>query len=1013
DKNILYVNPASERLTGWTSEEAKTKKCFEVFGDEHAKCRDVCPAERAITDGVHVLHGEGRLKNRTGGILDVKVSVSPIRGEAGRAGAVVVMEDVTRLREDERTRAGTLIALEEEIEQRKQVEQRLRESDAQKLAILDGVTTNLAFVNRNLEILWVNKAAADSVGRSASEMIGHKCHGFWADPARPCAGCPTLKAFTTGRTEATTIVTPDGKVWDEKGAPVFGADGRLMGVVEIALDITEHKRVENALRESLTRSGNVFDSLEEAVIITSGDRTVQDINLAAERTFGYPKEEATGRSAEIFHVDHDHYLEFGRRIRPAFDRGAAARFEFRAKRKNGEIFPTDHTVSLLWDEHGNPAGVVSVVRDITARKDAEKTQRQRNEELATVLDTLPALVWIGMDPECRVITGNRVVNELFAVPDGTNLSQTRAEMGQALPIRHLKADGTEYRADELPMQRVISLGKPLHNLEFSYAFPDGRQVYVLGNAAPLFDEDGRVRGSVAAFLDITERRQAEEALRKSRNLLSNYLNSINEMGLGVLVVDRDRKIRHMNPTMVGWFGDHTGKVCYESIGRSSAMCPYCRLTEVIDESQVVRYQPTTPDGRTFSVVAAPVTEIDGSIAKMELIADITDLKRAEELILQAERYRCVADLAGGVAHNFNNLLHIVMGYQEMALLDLEQHNYSDVADALNQVLMSCRSGAETVRRLQSVAGIRDHSQIAEEGVFDLSHIAEVAVEISKTWWKSIPERHGIKIFLNVDLQAGCFVRGEKNELCEVVANLAKNAAEALPKGGAIHIETKVEGDQVVLKVRDTGVGISNENLKRLFNPFFTTKATAGSGLGLASSRKIIKDFGGSILVASAEGKGTTFTVRLPLAEEPVIPAGAATPHVSGSGKTILVIDDMEAVLIILKAGLTRSGHVVLTASSGEQGMDIFERTPIDLVISDLGMPGINGWEIGACIKAVCEQRGIPKPPFILLTGWGGQKDEAERIDQSGVDAVVEKPIDIVSILEIVGRLGEFGPRRAA
>jgi two-component system cell cycle sensor histidine kinase/response regulator CckA len=371
----------------------------------------------------------------------------------------------------------------------------------------------------------------------------------------------------------------------------------------------------------------------------------------------------------------------------------------------------------------------------------------------------------------------------------------------------------------------------------------------------------------------------------------------------------------------------------------------------------------------------------------------------------------VADLAGGVAHNFNNLLHIVMGYLELALVDLDLGNYSKVKDGLRKVLESSRFGVETVRRLQSFAGIRDHSQVTERGVFDLSAIVRQAVEMTKTWWKFIPEREGIEVTLNMLLQDGSLVRGAKNELFEVVVNLIKNASEALPQGGSIDIDTKVQGDQVVFRIKDTGIGISPENLKRLFNPFFTTKAAAGSGLGLASSRKIIEDCGGNIIAESAEGKGTTFTISLPLAEQPSEQVEALAPaqQVAGPGKTILVIDDMESVLDILKAGLTRSGHVVVTATSGQQGLDIFKENPIDLVICDLGMPGINGWEVGRRIRSLCEERGIPKTPFILLTGWGGQKTEAEKIAESGVDAVAEKPVNIGIMLDVVRQLGEKKP----
>ena len=388
DKNLLYINPASERLTGWSMNKAIGKKCYEVFGDEGMTCRDVCPIEKAISKGVPLLHHEGKLKTRSGDVRDMQVSISPLYEAESVIGAVVVMEDITRLREVEQTNVKTVIALElehsrlvgilesipdgvyivdqhfniqyinpvierdfgkiqgrkcyqylhdrtescpwcknEEIfagksviwewysskndthyelfgspfknpdgsiskfeifrdtTQRKRAEEALQESENQKAAILDGITTNLAFVNEDLEILWANKAAADSVNRSPDEMVGHKCHEFWADPNIPCDDCPTLKAFKTKRTEQAIIYTPDGRVWDEKGEPVFDEKGGLIGVLEIAHDITDKKKLEARLQQAqkmesiATLAGGVAHEFNNALMGVMGNIELLKMDL--------------------------------------------------------------------------------------------------------------------------------------------------------------------------------------------------------------------------------------------------------------------------------------------------------------------------------------------------------------------------------------------------------------------------------------------------------------------------------------------------------------------------------------------------------------------------------------------------------------------------------------------------------------------------------------------------------------------------------------------------------------
>jgi CheY-like chemotaxis protein len=170
---------------------------------------------------------------------------------------------------------------------------------------------------------------------------------------------------------------------------------------------------------------------------------------------------------------------------------------------------------------------------------------------------------------------------------------------------------------------------------------------------------------------------------------------------------------------------------------------------------------------------------------------------------------------------------------------------------------------------------------------------------------------------------------------------------------------------------------------------------------LASGRNVVEDCGGEIHLDSVEGQGTTVTVLLPLAEKMPEPTKALPERGTEPRLTVLVIDDMEAITDLMKSALTEYGHAVLRALSGEEGIEIFKENPADVVICDLAMPGMTGWEVGKRISAICQEWGVPKTPFILLTGWSGQELETEKIAQSGVDAVVGKPLRIQNILEVM------------
>jgi PAS domain S-box-containing protein len=245
--------------------------------------------------------------------------------------------------------------------------------------------------------------------------------------------------------------------------------------------------------------------------------------------------------------------------------------------------------------------------------------------------------------------------------------------------------------------------------------------------------------------------------------------------------------------------------------------------------------------------------------------DITERKRREALETQAERHRAVADLAAGVAHNFNNLLQVVMGCAELATLDLRAGALANVARNLDQIMKSCRFAAETVRKLQSFVGLTDAANGAARKVFDLAELVSRAVDITRAALDGKGEgAPDVRFHLNIG--SGCYVFGIKAELFEAVSSLVQNAAEAVAEKGHVTVNLEAEDKTVTLRITDTGTGIGSEHLGRLFNPFFTTKFESGAGLGLATSAKIVQRHSGRILVDSTPGSGSTFTLELPLAE---------------------------------------------------------------------------------------------------------------------------------------------------
>jgi two-component system cell cycle sensor histidine kinase/response regulator CckA len=504
---------------------------------------------------------------------------------------------------------------------------------------------------------------------------------------------------------------------------------------------------------------------------------------------------------------------------------------------------------------------------------------------------------------------------------------------------------------------------------------------------------------------IVRRRQIQEALRESEEKLRLITDALPAL---ISYVDTERRFRFNNQTYQRWFGipaeDIHGKRMKDLLGADMYLTVQPQI-ELALAGEPTKFETRFkyPDGITRDVSISFVPhfgiqrEVKGFIA---LVTDISDLKKAEQAMIHSERLKAVGELSSGVSHNFNNMLQVVLGNALVAQTNLELGDLGDVRTNLDEILETARFASQTVKRLQYFAGNRTRS--IASGVVDLSDVAREAIEMSRIWWKTEPEKAGITIDMVSTLRRGCKVVGRESELFEVIINLIKNAAEALTGGGEIEIDTYTDDTRVILSVRDNGTGITEESLGRLFEPFFTTKGFPNTGMGLASVHGIVRNHDGRTLVESVEGQGTTFLVVLPLA-----PKGAELAlRESESGaleqeKTILLVDDMLPVLNTMRSGLDQYGHTVFAATNGADALKIVGEHHVDLVICDLGMPGMNGWQVGKAIKELFDKQGTVKPPFIVLTGWSDQVSEEAKIAESGVQAIVEKPVDMKDLMRLI------------
>ena len=386
---------------------------------------------------------------------------------------------------------------------------------------------------------------------------------------------------------------------------------------------------------------------------------------------------------------------------------------------------------------------------------------------------------------------------------------------------------------------------------------------------------------------------------------------------------------------------------------------------------------------------------DARAHEIEARRALDELRRTQEQLVRMEKLRALGEMASGVAHDFNNVLAVILGRVQLLQRKLDDPTFRRWLSIVEQAALD---GAQTVRQIQEFTRVRRDQPTQ---TVDLNQAVRDAVEMTRTRWRDESQSRGIEIRLTLDLGVVPTVDGQPSELREVLTNLVLNAVDALPRGGAIHIATRLQDGQVEMSVSDTGVGMSESVRRRIFEPFFSTKGPRGTGLGLAMVYGIVSRHGGEILVESTEGTGSTFTIRLPVGRA-APPSGRPGPAVGSESVRVLVIDDEPFVRETLGEILRQQRHDVVVADDGASGLARFREGAFDLVMTDLAMPGMSGWQVAQAVKAA-----RPQVPVVLVTGWGVEV-HADELHTHGVDRVMTKPFRFEDVQNVVASFREAG-----
>lgn len=981
DGRIVYSNASARRILGMSQEQIESRTAF----DKAWKLRTIggSPVPNAeilfnivIEQGKPAYNVEHSLERPDGSRITLSVNVGPLRDESGSVtGIIAALTDVTRS---------------------KRAEEYLRESEEKYRMLVEAFPHGVCILQDG-KVAFANPAALEMYGfKSPEEFIGKNDMEPVAEQDRK-----RLQGYLRARLEGKPGV-PDhyDAMMKRKDGSVFPAEvlvnlikyrGRPARQV-IVMDVSSRRRSE----QELARIRKAVEATSDAIAIVDVKGRSVYYNPSFVQTFGYNEAEFMGGGGP-FAVYEDPAL--ARSIYEVIRQGGKWSGEAMMRTWEGRTFPAFVRADAITDEEGRIIGYIGIGTDITEIKQTEaallRSQREKDTIMSSVTEHL-----IFYDDQMRIIWANR------AAAESVNTTPEQLTGRLCHEVWHGRSDP----CPDCPVSRARQSGQAE---ESEVTTPDGRAWFIKGY--PVRDENGQLQGLVEVTLEITDRKRAERALAEEKERLAVTLRSI---GDGVITTDVRGRVVLLNKVaenLTGWRQDEAAgrplAEVFHIIDEKSRKPMPDPAKRIVSEGAVIEISENTvlvaKDGKEHVIAdsGAPIRDKESRIVGAVLVfRDITEKRRIEQELAKAEKIESLGILAGGIAHDFNNILTAILGNISFAktFMDGADRAFARLSEAekacvrargLTQQLLTFSRGGAPVRAPSSMTElIRETAGFALGG----SNV-ECVFHFDQDLWPA-------------DVDQG--------QISQVINNLVINADQAMPAGGTITIsgENHVVDDEpgraflplppgryVKIAIADQGTGIPQQQLGRIFDPFFSTKQR-GTGLGLAVTYSIIKKHDGHIEVESEPGQGTTISIFLPASD--AVPdekkKEAATPE-PVKGK-ILLMDDEDAVRELVAAALHEMGFTIETAEDGAKAIKIYQQAmaagePFDVVILDLTVRGGMGGR--QTIKSLLKID--PKVRAIVTSGYSTDPVMAEYREY-GFKGVLTKPFRPRDLARVISQV---------
>ena len=865
----------------------------------------------------------------------------------------------------------------------------LRKSNKQKELILNNISELIILQDLEHKILWANKTAysAYECMTGYSEQIrGRYCYEIWTERDEICEGCPLAKARETGKIEEQEITQKNGRKYLIVGYPVKDDKGNIFRLLEVVTDITKREKLEQALRESEELYKTLMNISPYAVTVTD---LKGEITYASGKTIemhGYENsEELLGKSAFVL-IDPSDHKRASENLDRTLKEGCVKDLEYLLKRKDGSTFIGELNASLMKDDKGQPQAFVATTRDISKRKKTEKKLKEREAYNFALFNYSPVETVV-VDRKGKVIK--------------SNLAKRRS--GDRVP----EIGDIMYR--DYGSRHAIDMYKELMNCidtSRNKEFPimEYENKFLSINIAPFSD------GAIIISQDITERVKAEKALKENERRFRLIEETIPSL---LVVTDKKGVNIYVSPNCKEVTGYSRGELegnftwWVHEDDREKAEKVFNSAFNKHIHGRNFEYKAIKKDGKIWYASSSwePILNEEGDFQGMVVqTIDISDKKIMEEEVAKAQKLESIGILAGGIAHDFNNFLTGIIGNISLAKLKLEPK------DEVYEILTESEKAAQSAKSLTQQLLTFSKGGVPIKEKADIKDLLRESANFVLV---------GSNVRCEFDFEENLWeVVIDKGQMNQVVNNIVLNALEAMPEGGAIVIKTEnleltetkkiplEKGKYVKITVRDTGVGISNDNIPKIFDPFFTTKQK-GSGLGLATVFSIIKKHKGFIYSESELGKGTAFYIYLPASlEVQKSKQKREEEKISQDKGKVLIMDDKSFIRKAAQRALDLFGYDVHGAEDGEEAIKLYKEAkddgkPFDVVILDLTVPGAMGG-----LKALKELRKIdPKVKAIVSSGYSDDPVMSDHV-KYGFNEIIKKPYEYHELAETVKKLIE-------